>query len=365
MAQQSNYYDAGLLGHQSRVNPEYNKAELRELDTQMLTYGLESAAFMASGKEISRIKESVNRPVYAYVKVRKASTNGTAMTAFHTGIGGTAAQQTITWIPFTEEFYFNETEAMDNVYDKYELFDNEMMQAKRNLRERIRIWLTQQVYANRTGYSPTTIAMSTLNTTNNAWEISGNSAATPWAAMSSTMRQNKYGYSKYDIFSDPILYASSFQYQTAQLVNQQNLNYQFDKNAIAPQGGGFLNNVWEDIILGDPTNCPYTGSYTSGAALCLPANSFAFIPWMPKIYTDGSGNMEDYAGGYGTIMDETIPGMEYMVHGWRTQADTTAASGHGYTQDSVMQFQVGFYMAYITQYISNALETPNYFFAIK
>lgn len=364
---QSNYYDAALLGHQSRVNPDYNKAELRELETQVLEVGLANQDFLVDQKMLSKFKESVNRPVYGYVKNRKASTGGTAMTAFHTGIGGTASQQAITWIAFTEEFFFNETTGMDNVFDEYELFDNEMLQAKRNLRERLRIWLTSNIYTNRTGAGTiTSAAMSTLNTTTNTWEISGNAATTPWAAMTSTMRQNKYGYSKYDVFADSLMYSASYEFQNAQTAdNATHLAYQFDKKGIMPQKGGYLNNIWEDIILGAAGEVPYTGGYTNGAALVMPEKAFAFLPWMPKLYEDGGGNMDDYAGGYGTIDDEVIPGMTYMVHGWRTQADTTAASGHGYTQDSVLQFQVGFYIAYMTQFISNANETPIYFFGIK
>ncbi len=360
-----NYYDSELLAYQAAVNPDYNKAELRELETMVLNVGLQNQEFLMDTPNLTKVKESVNRPVYGYVKQRKASTNGTAMTAFNTGIGGTSAQQTLTWVAFTEEFYFNETTGYDNVFGKPSLFQNEMQQAQRNLRERLRIWLTQQLYAARTNYTPGGIAMATLNTTNAAWEISGNAAQTPWSAMTSVMRQNKYGYSKYDVFGDPLLFASSYEFQQAQAtMNAQNLAYQFDKSSIPPNQGGYFNNIWEDIILGNSAEVPYTGGYASGAALCLPAQSFAFIPWMPQIYLDGSGNYEDYAGGYGTVMDDSIPGMQYMVHGWRTQADTTAASGHGYTQDSVTQWQVGFYIAYVTQYLSNANETPIYFFAL-
>lgn len=360
-----NYYDSALLAYQSPVTDDFNKAELRELETQVLNVGLENQSYLMNAKNISAIKESVNRPVYGYVKQRKPTTNGSAMTAFHTGIGGTSAQQTLTWIAFTEEFYFNETTGMDNAFDKYELFHNEMAQAQRNLRERLRVWLTSQIYTNRTGYTPGNISMSSLNTTTNTWEIGGNAAATPWSAMTSTLRQNKYGYSKYDIFADSLMYASSYEFQIAQGVNNAtNTAYQLDKKPVAPQGGGYINNVWEDIILGNPDEVPYSGTYDKGAAIAMPANSFAFIPWMPKIYMDGSGNFEDYAGGYGIVQDDSIPGMEYMVHGWRTQADTTAGSGHGYTQDSVTQWQVGFYIAYITQYLSNANETPIYFFGL-
>lgn len=366
MAGASNYYDSELLAYQTAVNPDYNKAELRELETMVLNVGLQNQDFLMNTPNLNKVKESVNRPVYGYVKQRKPSTNGTAMTAFNTGIGGTSAQQVLTWIAFTEEFYFNETTGYDNVFDKASLFQNEIQQAQRNLRERLRVWLTQQLYAGRTNYTPGNIAMANLNTTNATWEISGTAAQTPWSAMTSCLRQNKYGYSSYDVFADSLLFASNYEFQQAQqTMNAQNLAYQFDKTAIPPGQGGYFNNLWEDIILGNPSEVPYVGGYSSGGALCLPKQSFAFIPWMPQIYKDGSGDYEDYAGGYGTVMDDQIPGMEYMVHGWRTQADTTSGGGHGYTQDSVTQWQVGFYIAYVQQYLSNANETPIYFFALQ
>jgi hypothetical protein len=257
---------------------------------------------------------------------------------------------------------------MDNVFTKDELFKNQMSQAMRNLRERIRTWLTQQLYANRNTVNSrgSNSATSTLNVGNGAYEITGAQASLPWSAMTSTLRWNKYGYSKYDILADQALYAGAggYEFQAAQSTqNATNLAYQFNATAVPPQGGGYLGNIWEDIILGD-SDVPIVGGYTNGVALAMPQNSFAFIPWMPKIYIDGSGNYDDYAGGYGMVMDDMVPGMEYMVHGWRTQADTTAAGGHGYTQDSVTQWQVGFYIAYITQYLSTAGETPIYFFAI-
>ena len=364
----SNYYDSLLLGFQSPVEDGFNKAELRELEDQVLNYALENQTFLMKAKDISAIKESVNRPVYGYVFNYKASTGGTAMTAFNTGIGGTSSQQTITWVAFTEEFYFNETEPYDNVFDRDQEFKNEMSQAMRNLRQRYTTWVMQNLYNNRTnalirGNSST----STLNVANAAFEISGNQAAQPMSAMTSTMRWNKYAYGSYDFFLDQQLYAGpvGYEFQRAQgSQNAQNLAWQFDATAYPPQGGGYAGNIWESIILGD-SDVPIVGGYNSGTALCLPPNAFAAIPWMPRIYMDGSGNYDDYAGGYGMVNDDRLPGMQYMVHGWRTQADTTAGGGHGYTQDSVTQWQIGFYIAYITQYLSNPGETPNYFFALK
>jgi hypothetical protein len=365
---QLNYYDSALLGFQSPVRDEYNKAEVREIADQVLENGMDNTKFLMKESNISNIKESVNRPVYGYVLNRKASTLGTAMTAFHTGIGGTSSQQTLTWVAFTEEFYFNETTPYDNVFDKEQLFKNEMSQAMRNIRQRITTWLYQDLYTNRSNaLSRGNAALSNLNTATATFEISGNAATLPMSAMTSTLRWNGYSYGAYDFFLDQTLYAgpNGYEFQQAQGAgNLQNLAWQFDATKFPPMGGGYAGNIWESIYLND-TDIPYVGGYNSGAGLCLPPNAFAFIPWMPKIYKDGSGNYEDYAGGYGMVYDDRIPGLEYMVHGWRTQADTTANSGHGYTQDSVTQWQVGVYLAYITQWLSNPGETPIYFFALK
>lgn len=355
---QTNYYDSALFGYQGRVNPGYNKAELRELDTEVLTVGLANQQYLMDVKEIESIKESTLRPVYGYQFVRKPSTNGTAMTAFNTGIQGASVQVPLTWIAFTEEFFTYQTTGYDNIMQFNEIFDNEMSQAQRNLRERLRIALTNNLYTNRTGYNPGGIKLGNWNAATTAYEIGDPTKV--WADMSSIMRQNKYGYSKYDVFADSTLY-SNFEYSIAQgTMNATNLAYQFAKEAVKPGAGGRMNNIWEDIILGNEVLIE--NAYTNGTAIVLPQQAFAYIPWMPKIYKDGGGNYEDYAGGYSMVADDTIPGLDYMAHGWTTQADTSA--NHGYTQDKVIQWQIGIYVAFQVAVLSNANETPIYQFAL-
>ena len=352
----ANYYDSALFGFQGRVNPDYNKAELRELDTEVLTVGLENQKYLMGVDEISRIKESTVRPVYGYQYVRKPSTNGTAMTAFNTGIQGASAQVPLTWIAFTEEFYTYGTTGFDNVMNPFELFDNEMQQAQRNLRERLRISLTNNLFTNRTTYYAGNIKNATWDSANDAYTISDSNKV--WANMASVMRQNKYGYSKYDVFADSALY-SNFEYSIAQgTMNATNLAYQFAKTAVEPGAGGRMNNIWEDIILSNEV----ATQYSTGTALVLPQNAFAYIPWMPKKYLDGKGDFESYAGGDGIVSDSVIPGLEYMVHGWKTQSDTSA--NHGFTQDYVIQWQIGIYVCFQTAVLSNAGETPIYQFAL-
>jgi hypothetical protein len=356
----ANYYDSALLAYQGRVMPAYNEAELRELNTEVLAVGLANQKYLMV--DIDSIKESTIRPVYGYQFVRKASTNGTAMTAFNTGIQGASAQVPLTWVAFTEEFFTFGTTGYDNVQSFDAIFENEMSQAQRNIRERLRIYLTTNLYTQRTQYNPGGIKNGTWNSSTDAWEISD--ATKPFANMASIMRQNKYGYSNFDMFCDSALF-SLYQYSSNQTANNaQNLSYQFSKTAVAPGAGGYFDNVWEDIILGNEV--AIEAAYTTGTALVMPKNSFAFIPWMPKIYREGGGDFESYSGGYGVVGDDKFPEMEYMVHGWKTQIDASATgtNQHGYSQDTVLQWQIGVYVAFQTSVLSNSGESPIYQFAL-
>jgi hypothetical protein len=352
----ANYYDSALVKYQGKVLPQYNEAELRELNTETLAVGLQNQKYI--NVDVDSIKESTIRPVSGYQFVRKPSTNGTAMTAFNTGIQSASAEVPLNWVCFTEEFFTYGVTGFDNVEKYTDIYYNELSQAQRNLRERLRVYIMQNLYASRSSYNAGGIKNATFNASNSCWELSN--ATRPFGDIASVMRQNKYGYSGYDMFCDSALYPL-YQYQIAQGVgNAVNTSYQFNKTSVAPGMGGMFNNVWEDITLGNEV--PIEAAYTNGTAIVMPKYSFAFIPWMPKIYRDGGGDFESYSGGYGVVGDSMFPNMEYMVHGWKTQQDTSA--NHGYTQDTVLQWQIGIYVAFQKAVMSNAGESPIYQFAL-
>lgn len=355
----ANYYDSVLLGYQSAVMPAYNEAELREINTEVLAVGLQNQKYLMDVTQIESIKESTLRPVYGYQFVRKPSTNGTAMTAFNTGIQGASAQVPLTWVAFTEEFFTYKTTGYDNVMQFEAIFQNEMAQAQRNIRERLRQYIITNLFSNRTQYDPGNINNATWDGANNTYTLG--TSTTMWANIASVMRQRYYGYSNYDMFVSSSLYPT-YQYTIAQGVNNAtNQQYQFNRTPVVPGVGGYFNNVWEDIMLGNTdigVETPY-----SNYALVMPKNSFAFIPWMPKIYREGGGDFESYTGGYGVVGDDMFPDMQYMVHGWATQQDTSA--NNGYTQDVVMQWQIGIYVAFQTAVIETpANDSPIFGFAM-
>lgn len=353
----ANFYDSALLGFQGRIRAGLNEAELREKDTMVLQYALNNTQFFEGLYNIDAIKESVERPVYGYQFNRVTTANGSGMTTFPTGSMGSSVQVPLSFVTFTQSFQTFNVTGMDNVLSFAAIFDNQAKQAMRQLRTGIREWLTNNLYINRTTVLPTEITSSIVNANFNAgtatYEVNGNNI---YSKMTSVMRQAGYGATSYDALFDPILYPQ-FDYSAAQGVgNATNLAYQFAKTPTMPAAGGYFDNIWEDLNLS-------SDDYNQGYALVMPKNSFAFIPWMPKLYYDpaSSKSFDQYVGGYGTIGDDRYDGINYQIFGWNNQSDTSG--DHGYAQSQTQNWQIGFTAAFVTANMSTAGESPIYGFA--
>ena len=362
----ANYYDSALFGFQGRVRKGLNDAELRELDTMVLSYALNNQQFFESVMNVNDIKKSVQRPVYGYQFNRITTANGSGMTTFPSGSLGSSVQIPLSFVTFTQNFATYNVTGLDNVFQFGEIFDNQAKQAMRQLRTGIRQWMTNNLYTNRTTVLPSVgnpaLPNTTFNTSNYCWELGGTAATQYAAAMASIMRQSGYGASSYDALFDPTMYYQ-FQYSQAQgTMNATNLNYQFAKTPTMPAGGGYFDNIWEDLNLG--TTVSIEPAYTNGSALVMPKNSFSFVPWMPaNYYAPGfSKSFDQYVGGYGTIGDDIYDGLEYQIFGWNNQSDTSGS--YGYAQSQTQNWQIGFTAAFVTAQLSNSGETPIYQFAI-
>jgi hypothetical protein len=355
-----NYFDSALLGFTGRVDPRFNRPELRELESQVLTVGLENQKYLMDVDQIESIKQTTNRPVYVDQFVRKAATNGTGFAAFSTGPMGASQRTALTWVCFTETWSSFATTGQDNDIKSLAIFDNEVMQTQRNLRERLRIWLMGQLHSGRTsGGNLTTPQGAVWNPATDAYEISDPTQF--WATIASVMAQNKY-YDKLDVFADPIL-SRGWDFTIAQGVNNAvNTNYQAKD----------FKNVFRETILGNEV----ASEYNNGMCLVLPENSFAFIPWLPALFTNPDSkhdfsNAGTYTGGYGTIEDGMGYGtsgdmgmmperLTYGIQGWATQANNVASNGA--TNDITQQYQMGLYVAFQSAVLSNPDESTIYEF---
>jgi hypothetical protein len=356
----ANYFDTVLLGFTGRVDPRFNQPELRELESNVLTVGLENSQYLMDVSDIKTIKETSYRPVYVDQFSRIPNGTGTGFTAFSTGNLGTSQRTALTWVAFTETWSSYATTGLDNDIKFQATFDNEIMQHQRSLRERLRIWLMGQLHSGRTSGGNLTTPMGAVwNPATDAYEI--NDSSQFWATMASVMKQNKYD-KDYDVFADPIL-SKEWDYTVAQGVsNGQNLAYQ-RKN---------IKNVFLETILGNQVG----EEYNNGMAIVLPPNSFAFVPWLPALFSNPRPERDfshagEYTGGYGMIEDgygfgspamgDMMPErLTYGIQGWATQADQSG--NNGATNDVTQQFQMGLYVAFQSAVISNANESPIYEF---
>lgn len=372
MAASDNFGTSALLGFQGRMLGKLAQFETRELDTMALYYALENQQVYENLYNVNEVKQSAQRPLYMYAFNRITTANGSGMTSFPTGGQGTTAQIALSFVSFTQNFSTWNVNGLDNVEDFDRIMKNATSQAMRQIRTGLRQYITNFLYTNRTqvGASPSGTGVlkgANFNAATNCFEVSGNQ---PWSIMENVMQQNAYGDYFYDIFMDNTMY-QAYRFSSAQGANNAtNLAWQFVKRPIEP-GAGYIDNIWQDLNLG--TTVPIQSQYTNGTCLMMPSSQpFAFVTWMPALYyadmpnNKGKLNNMDafasYNGGYGTIGDDKLQKLNYMLFGWNTQTDTSAQNG--LAQSQVQQWQIGVNVAMITGYISNAGETTIYQFAL-
>jgi hypothetical protein len=343
----ANFVASQLLAYQAKNTPDFNKAEVRELQNPILRQASTYAPFLVAN--VDQIKESDKRAVYTYYKKKKASTGGTARSYAPTGTNSDSGQVTLSWVTFSETFGVSIQNGYDNVFSTQEQMAHNIAECQRNLRERIGTYIVSQLHSLRTQTAPVTTNAKnmTWNGANFAFENDASQLDLFYENAQSIMKQNKY-YNKFDVIVDPILAkrANYDMYQAAG--NAQNLAYQFQ--SYNPNG------IMFHSVLGNEVATAYSG----GTAIILPEASFAMIPWIPKINRIGDGNYETFNGGFGIIADDTGLPITYAVRGWAQKAD--ASSTGGTVQDIHIDMEFSVDIAFNAAPMSTSGETPIYEF---
>lgn len=342
----ANYIDSLLLAFQSRINKRFNEAELREQQNPILRVGLANQDFVMNNAQT--IKEGPARAVKGYQFKKMAASNGTTRTYNHTGNQGDSMEVTLNWATFSEPMSILLTIGDDNIIKRPEIFDNQMLQIQRILRERVGLYLVQQLHAGRTQTSNATVRNATFNAATDAFEIAQADKENVFAFIASVMKQHKYS-GKYDLMVDNVLGPVANKLRNQGSSNNTNLAYQF----------GDFSNIMEHNTLGIDVATDYADG---SVAIALPENSFAFIPWIPAINRKGWGDYESYVGGYGTTPDATGMPLNFAVHGYANRVDASAAGGTA--QDVRVELEVSVDVAFQAADISTANETPIYEFAL-
>jgi len=341
----ANFVSSNLLAYQAKNTPDFNKAEVRELQNPILRQASTYAPFLVG--DVQAIKESDKRAVYTYYKKRRTATNGTARSYAPTGTNSDSGQVTLSWVTFSETFGIPLQSGADNVFAQEEQFAHNMKEVQRILRERIGTYIVQQLHSLRTQVVGANPKLMTWNATNYAFENDASQIDLFYENAQSIMKQNKY-YNKFDVIVDPILSkrANFDMYQSTG--NAQNLAFQFQ--SFNPKGIMFHSTLGNEVAT----------AYSGGTAIVLPEASFAMIPWIPMINRKGQGDFESFNGGFGTIADDSGLPLTYAVRGWAQKQDASALGGT--VQDIHVDMELSVDIAFNAAPMSTSGETPIYEF---
>ena len=341
-----NYVASALLAAQARIAPQFNEAELREIQNPILRVGLANQNYVV--QDVEAIKQSEKRAVKGYQFTRMAADNGTSRSHDFSGAQGDSAEVTLNWSTFTENLGLHMSVGADNVIAYAEMLANQISQKQRILRERIAKKLIEDLHAGRTQVANSVVRNASFNADNDTFEITQNDKDLFFAYLRSVMDQHKY-YGGLDVMVDSVLDPVARKIAAQGSANGTNLAYQLQGMTVMPHH-----------ILGTEVGGDVYPN--GGMALALPANSFAFVPWIPQRYRQGFGDVMSDIGLYGTMPDNTGLPITYSLRGY---AERVNGSSNGGTVDDVkINWQLGVDVATQIAEISTANESPVYQFAL-
>ena len=342
----ADYTASALLAAQAKITPRFNEAEMRERQNPILRVGLQNQDYIM--QDVSSIKQSEKRTVKGYQFKKLAATNGTTRSHNFTGNQGDTQEVTLSWSTFTETLGMFGQVAADNVEQYSDMLANQIRQKQIIIRERIGAALIAALHAGRTAVSNATVRNATFNSSNNAFEINSGDKDQFFAFMRSVMNQHKY-YGGLDVMVDSVLDPIARKIAAQGSANGTNLSYQLQNMNIMPH-----DTLGTDVAV---------SAYPAGAvAIALPANSFAFIPWIPARYRNGQGILLSDIGIYASMPDDSGLPLTYSLRGYAERAD--GSSNGGTVDDVKINWQLGVDVATQIGVISTANETPIYEFAL-
>lgn len=336
-----------LLAAQAKITPRFNEAELRERQNPILRVGLANQDYLV--QNVAAIKESPKRSVKGYQFKRMSADNGTARSHNFTGNQGDSIEVDLNWGVYTENLGIYMNVGLDNVMSYAEILANQISQKQRIIRERLGAALVASLHAGRTGVANATVRNAEFNATTDAFEIAAADKDQFFAYVRSVMNQHKY-YGNIDLMVDSVLDPVARKIEAQGAGNATNLQYSL-------QG---ISNIMAHDTLG--TDVAVAGYANGGVAIALPANSFAFIPWIPINYRNGFGDAMSDIGIYATMPDDTGLPLTYSLRGYAERAD--GSSNGGTVDDIKINWQLGIDVATQIADISVADETPIYEFAL-
>lgn len=335
----ANYVASNLVAAQAQFAKNFSSPEIRRKQNPALALALQNLQVTIPGQLELRKRE--DRAVNAYLPKKILPGSGTARAARPTGSAGDSVQIGLTWQSVVETFQISMKQGDTNVFNFQAMLQNQLMQAALNLHSRLgTIFLNyMQTARNQILTIPYTSAVVqgvTANATNFSYEVAGSDRNFFFQKIANVMSQLNYQ-GDLDVITDSNTFLLAQQLRAQGTQNGNNFGFQFDR--MTPMQTNEVIDALYSVGQG-------------GAALAMPAGTFAALPWIPLQNRQGKGDYDSYTGGYGTFADPlglTVNEIDsngvavanpllYSVYAY-TQASDNGAN-NGYLQDQVTVFEI-------------------------
>jgi len=253
----------------------------------------------------------------------------------------------INWKTFAVTLELWKQKGSVSIFTSKEMFNNQLSQMQRVLREKIAEYIIENLRYNRTqvsravlnGASPESILGSGVawDSVEYAYRVSSEYSNHFFQIAANVMKQSNY-YGSLRAITDPETY------EKAKFMMNQGpdtaVNYSF-----------IFSDYPADGIMMHPL-------IKKGKTILMPCGGiepYCIIPWIPEIYRKGEGDMDSYNGGYDTIIDDKGYDMTYAVRGWSQKVDCD--SNGSLLLDSVNCLELSVDIGFITAPLLDPYET--------
>jgi len=330
----ANYTASALLAAQTRYTAKMNEPELRRKQNPALMLAIGNQTGLITD-DIQALKKKDTRPVKVYIKTPRAAAATTVKSHNHQGGKADSKEYTLAFIQIVEPFSILRKQGQSNIIPYSEQLEHEIRESAKNIHDRAGTLAQTFLQANRTqvNIGAATGGAGTWENVNKVLEVAAGDKDRFFQMAGSFMRKRNYR-GALDMLADQPAFRSAEYLRNQGNANATNLSWQLGQNTIVE--------TTEDI----------DANYTKGAILAMPKGAFGAFTWNDPENLKGSGDYDEYNGGYGVLDDPLGSGLKFDFHAYSERVNGSANGGG--VQDVILEAELTLTISWILAPLSTA-----------
>ena len=329
----ANYADNALAKAQAQIQSQFQAPEKRLKANGAFSPFARNTQFTIPN--INELRVSHQRPVETHFLTRTKRSTTTSRAALHTGNQGDGGAVTLSFKKYVDKASTSIKLAENTVWSDTQIVASEIENMLKNIAEDVHTDALAFLDTNKTGVNNAT-SNGSFNGTNDVFEITDANKDFYFQYAESMLTQNYYN-GEFDAILDPIKYAQFMHLANQGTGNATNFGYQFN-NANAVQAVGLSD-----------------ANYAPGVGFFVPQGTIGVVDWTPVKNRQNYGDLDSAIGGFRTIANPYLNGINCALSGYLTRADRSGVGGD--EQDVVIQWEISAELALVNAPITTTDET--------